>query len=106
MLARQDLIRAWKKKTLRFEPDISIDQINLSSVDLRLGFTFAKQKAQPSVVIRSAQDFDPGDLVENFDLKSPADVFRLRPKEFRLAQTLEKIALPAGFAAHVHGRSS
>jgi len=50
MLARQDLLRAWKRGELRFVPDISVDQINLSSVDLRLGYIFTKQKAQSAVV--------------------------------------------------------
>jgi dCTP deaminase len=105
MLARQDLLRAWKRREILFEPDISLDQISLSSIDLRLGHIFTKQKAQAGVVIRPAQEFDPSDLVENITLAS-GDIFRLRPKEFRLAQTLEKITLPAGLAAHIHGRSS
>lgn len=105
MLARQDLFRAWKKGELRFVPDISVDQINLSSIDLRLGCMFTKQKAQSAVVIRPAQDFDPSDLVHNTILKR-GEIFRLSPGEFGLGQTLEKIRLPARFSAHVHGRSS
>jgi deoxycytidine triphosphate deaminase len=49
--------------------------------------------------------FDPSDFVTNTTLGS-GGIFRLRPKQFRLAQTLEKITLPAGLAAHIHGRSS
>ncbi len=105
MLARQDLVNAWKAKKLRFDPDISIDQINLSSVDLRLGATFTRLKAQPAVVIRPAQDFDPSSLVENFTL-STGQPLRLKPKEFLLGQTLEKIFLPPTCAAQIHGRSS
>ncbi len=98
MLARQDLLRAWEKHELRFDPEISVD-------DLRLGYIFTKQKAQSAVVIRPAQDFDPSDHIENTTLKS-GEVFRLLPNEFCLGQTLEKISLPAKFSAHVHGRSS
>lgn len=105
MLARQDLLQAWAKHEIRFDPDVSVDQINLSSIDLRLGYISTKQKAQSAVVIRPAQDFDPSDHIENTTLK-PGEVFRLPPNEFRLGQTLEKITLPAKYSAHVHGRSS
>jgi len=106
MLARQDLLAAWRRKRIRFEPDISPEQINLSSIDLRLGYIFTRQKAQPSVAIRPAQDFDPSGLVLTETLNGDQDILRLAPKEFVLAQTLEKITLPATLAAHVHGRSS
>ena len=106
MLARQDLIKLWRSGKLCFDPNILIDQINLSSIDLRLGFTFAKHRTQPGVVIRPAQDFDPSQLVENYELSGADDVFRLKPKEFRLGRTLETVSLPATVAAHVHGRSS
>ncbi len=105
MLARQDLFRAWRSGEIRFEPDISPDQISLSSIDLRLGCMFTTQKAHKGLVIRPAQDFDPSNFVKNTTLRS-GGIFRLRPKEFRLAQTLEKITLSAGLAAHIHGRSS
>ncbi len=105
MLARQDLLRAWKKGEIRFEPDISSDQISLSSIDLRLGRIFTKLKAHKHLVIRPAQDFDPSGFVKNTTL-SPGQMFRLRPKEFQLGQTLERITLPASLAAHIHGRSS
>jgi dCTP deaminase len=105
MLARRDLLTAWKNGQIRFDPDISRDQISLSSIDLRLGRIFTKQKAHKGLVIRPAQEFDPSDFVTNTTLGS-GGIFRLRPKQFRLAQTLEKITLPAGLAAHIHGRSS
>jgi dCTP deaminase len=105
MLARRDLLTAWENGKIRFDPDISRDQISLSSIDLRLGCIFTKQRAHKGLVIRPAQEFDPSDFVKNTTLGS-GGIFRLRPKEFRLAQTLEKITLPAGLAAHIHGRSS
>src|SRR5260370_30721886 len=105
MLARQDLLRAWKKGEIRFEPDISPDQISLSSIDLRLGRIFTKLKAHKHLVVRPAQEFDPSGFVRNTTLR-PGQIFRLRSKEFRLGQTLERITLPASLAAHIHGRSS
>jgi len=105
MLARQDLLRAWKRGEIRFEPNISSDQISLSSIDLRLGRIFTKLKAHKHLVVRPAQDFDPSGFVRNTTLRV-GQIFRLRPKEFQLGQTLERITLPASLAAHIHGRSS
>jgi dCTP deaminase len=104
MLAHLDLKRAWKAKQIRFEPDISEEQISLSSIDLRLGRNFATLKSQAKPV-RPTQDFDPSVLVENTNLSS-GKYFRFPPQEFCLAQTLEKITLPTSLAAHIHGRSS
>ena len=107
MLGRDDLLRAWKRKKICFSPDISGEQISLSSVDLRLGFLFTKQKAQEAVVIRPAHKFDPTDHTETEDFSSRSNpIFSLKPKEFKLAQTLERITVPANLAAHVHGKSS
>jgi dCTP deaminase len=105
MLARQDLLRAWKRGEISFQPNISPDQISLSSIDLRLGRIFTKLKAHKGLVVRPAQAFDPSNFVKNTTLP-PGGIFKLRPKEFQLGQTLERITLPANLAAHIHGRSS
>lgn len=105
MLARQDLLKAWKKGEISFEPDISEDQISLSSIDLRLGRIFTKLKSHKRLTIRPAQEFDPSDFVTNTTFKA-GEIFTLRPKEFQLGQTLERITLPSRLAAHIHGRSS
>jgi deoxycytidine triphosphate deaminase len=68
MLARQDLLRAWKRGEILFEPDISPDQISLSSIDLRLGRIFTRLKAHKGLVIRPAQEFDPSHFVKNTTL--------------------------------------
>lgn len=107
MLGRRAILQAWRTKRLRFSPNIRKDQIDLSSVDLRLGFRFTRLKAQRAVVIRPAHDFDPTDLTETEDLSGSKDpLFRIRPGEFVLAQTLETISLPNNLSAHVHGKSS
>lgn len=107
ILGRQDLLTLWKRKKIRFQPDISPDQISLSSIDLRLGFRFTTQKSQRAVVIRPAHDFDPTDLTDTHDFTGDHDpVFRLGPKQFKLGQTLERITVPANLAAQVNGKSS
>jgi dCTP deaminase len=105
MLGERDLLREWKQGGIRFDPNISAEQIGLSSIDLRLGYIFARQKAQPAVVIRPAHDFDPSDQVENFT-RASGEIVQLKPGEFILAQTLEKVSVPSRLAAHVNGKSS
>jgi dCTP deaminase len=107
MLGRQDLLTLWKRKKIRFQPDISPDQISLSSIDLRLGFRFTTQKVQKALVIRPAYDLDPTDITEMRDFTGDSEaIFRLEPKQFKLAQTLERITVPANLAAQVNGKSS
>ena len=111
ILSYRDLVATWKKKQLRFDPDISESQIGLSSIDLRLGHVFARLKPSPGIVVRPARGFDPTDHVEIEDASkggflSGGPIFRLPPGEFRLAFTLEEVTLPPGLAANVQGKSS
>ncbi len=112
ILSRPDLRTAWKTGKIRFRPDISEEQIGLSSIDLRLGYDFTRLKNGHGVKVRPASEgFDPTGLVEHYNLgrrtilgKYP--VFRIMPGEFRLALTLEEVALPGSLAANVQGKSS
>lgn len=111
ILAHNDLVSRWKRRRLRFSPDISLDQIGLSSIDLHLGWVFTRLKERPGVVIQPARGFDPTDLVEHQDLSQVkvlgvAPTFRLPSGEFRLALTLEQISVPNDLAASVQGKSS
>ena len=111
ILSYRDLVAIWKKKQLRFDPDISESQIGLSSIDLRLGHVFARLKPSPGIVVQPARGFDPTDHVEIEDASkggfvSGGPIFRLPPGEFRLAFTLEEVTLPPGLAANVQGKSS
>jgi len=81
MLGREDLLRCGKKKQIRFEPDISPNQIGLSSVDLRLGWLVTTQKAQQAVIIRPAHDFDPTDHTQTTDYRDGREkIIRLKTK--------------------------
>lgn len=104
ILSYRDLVATWKRKQLRFDPDISESQIGLSSIDLRLGHVFARLKPSPGIVVQPARGFDPTDHVEIEDASkggflSGRPIFRLPPGEFRLAFTLEEVTLPPGLAA-------
>lgn len=111
ILAYNDLLKGWKGGRLRFDPNISLSQIGLSSIDLRLGWVFTRLLKKPGVVIQPARGFDPTGLVEHQDF-STIDVlgqpptFVLKPGDFRLAFTLEEITVPNNLAASVQGKSS
>ncbi len=55
--------------------------------------------------MRPAHDFDPSGQVENFTLE-PGQTLQLKPRQFLLAQTLERVFVPPQLAAHVNGKSS
>lgn len=111
ILSQPDLKLAWKKKLIRFSPDITEDQIGLSSIDLRLGYIVTHLKKSNSVIKPAAKGFDPTLLVQNVDLrgKNPRGKpipFRLSPGRLMLAFTLERIEVPDSLAANVQGKSS
>ena len=64
ILSYKDLVSAWKKKRIRFDPDIAEKQIDLSSIDLRLGNVFAKLKPRDGLIVQPARGFDPTDHIE------------------------------------------
>jgi len=111
ILAYDELVSYWRNGTLSFSPNIAIDQIGLSSIDLRLGWVFTRLLPKSGVVIQPARGFDPTNLVEHQDFsktkvlgESPR--LQLPPGQFRLAFTLEEITVPKGLAASVQGKSS
>ncbi len=107
ILSHDHLKRAWKRRQIRFSPDISESQIAESSIDLRLGYVFTKLKPQPKPVRPAAEGFDPGRVTEGHDYESLArPVFKLRPREFMLGFTLEELSVPGWLAANVQGKSS
>jgi dCTP deaminase len=111
ILAYDDLIEAWQNGTLQFSPNVSLDQIGESSIDLRLGWVFTRLKRQAGVVIQPARGFNPTDLVEHQDLSETmvlgkAPPFRIEPQGFFLAFTLEEVTVPKHLAASVQGKSS
>lgn len=62
-------------------------------------------------MIQPARGFDPTDLVEHQDFSTTKVLgqvppFRLPPREFRLAFTLEEVSVPNDLAANVQGKSS
>ncbi|HZY95448.1 MAG TPA: dCTP deaminase [Candidatus Bathyarchaeia archaeon] len=107
ILSHDHLKRAWKRRQIRFSPDIDEGQIAESSIDLRLGYVFTKLRPQPKPVRPAAEGFDPHRVTEsqNYEYLS-RPVFKLRPREFMLGFTLEEVSVPGWLAANVQGKSS
>jgi dCTP deaminase len=112
ILSYEDLKLALKKGQIKFSPNISEDQIGISSIDLRLGYVFTRLKENPGLVVRPAADgFNPTDIVEHENLENKSVLgeqarFKLHPGELKLALTLEEVTVPGSLAANVQGKSS
>jgi dCTP deaminase len=111
ILGRPDLLQIWKSGKLRFDPEIEESQIGLSSIDLRLGFEFSRHKPGAGLRVDPlAEDFDPEPLVETIDYRQVKGFgdqeVVVRPTDFLLARTLEKIFVPPNLYPEIQGRST
>jgi dCTP deaminase len=111
MLGQKELFDAWKKKRIRFSPDIDSTQITIASIDLRLGYEFYKLQDRPGHKINPCLDeFNSEGLfrTENYsgnDALGKPKTFVLAGNEFIVGFTLEEVSLPDNLAASVEGRS-
>ncbi len=90
----KELIR---KGVLGIEP-FSEDQVQCSSLDLRLGREFVRYNGSEVIDVREG--------VKNIEYQKVEDFIEIKPKEFLLATTVEYIRLPSHITAFVEGRSS
>ena len=112
ILSDEEIWEAIRTEQLRFDPPLSPIQVGPSSIDLRLGNTFTSfPEPEPgfTTIVDLNSDIDIeaglqkyGDTVHVRD----GEAFILRPSEFVLAYTLERIRLSNSLAARVEGRSS
>ncbi len=114
ILSQPDLRQAVKCKKIVFDPPLEENQWGEASVDLRLGFSFTRLKELPGLKISVAQGLgslgDSGfwdtvvlDELDPFGRKNTMD---LKPNDFFLAFTHEKITLPNDLIALIEGRST
>jgi dCTP deaminase len=75
------------------------------SIDLHLGNTFAICRKAPAYLSAVNIDHSLWDSVDLWD-HSEQDVYVLEPGKFVLAQTLERVYIPADLVGLVEGRSS
>jgi dCTP deaminase len=103
VLSRPDILSYLEPGRLRFAPEISLDQVAQVSVDLRLGRKFSQLREPPGWL--TAIKVDPS-LWTSSDLwdHREQETFRLKPGEFVLAQTLERVGLPNDVMGLVEGR--
>ena len=116
VLSDASIKKLLKEGAIGIDPPPSSDQYASSALDLRLGNEFHRYKPQlvgqqgVDVVIRFGQ-FDykrlAGEYIEKVPLDSNGGVV-LKPGDFRLCTTAEKITLPrrSNVAARVEGRST
>ncbi len=104
ILSRNEIISLWKKKIIKFEPDIKLSQIGLCSIDLRIGTNFSKLKHNPGITINPTSTIAAG-LYDEFEIDVGSS-FRIEGNQFVLGTTYEKITLPNNILAMVEGRST
>ncbi len=106
VLSKPDILQYVQTGRLRFTPAITPDRIAQVSIDLSLGHKFTTFKQDPPAYL-SAIHVDPS-LWDSLDLweRTEAEVFRLHPGKFVLAQTLERVTIPEDLVGLVEGRSS
>lgn len=105
ILSRPDILRYIESGKLTSEPAIPTDHVDQVSIDLRLGRKFTTFKEPPAFIPAIHVDhslWQSADLWEHHE----GDTFRLEPRQFVLAQTLERICIPEDLVGLVEGRSS
>ncbi len=77
---------------------LSPEQIQCSSVDLRLGKEFARYSSGSLIDVKLGSG--------NLKIEKVREFIDIKPKEFLLATTVEYVKLPPDLTAFVEGRSS
>lgn len=112
ILSDRDIEIALREGHIVIEPlDDPENQIQPASVDLRLGEEFILIRPKKKVRLKRLKPsfIDTADLTtaEEFTTRVTAkDGFILKPGEFALGTTLERVVIPEHIAARVEGRSS
>jgi dCTP deaminase len=105
VLSKQDILEYIREGRLVIDPPVAETRISQVSVDLKLGNNFSCFKEPPAYLPAIHVDrsvWDSADLWQH----QTADVYRLLPGQFVLAQTLERVRIPADLVGLVEGRSS
>ncbi len=105
VLSKRDILQYLNDGRLVIEPGVPPERIKQVSIDLKLGRNFSCFKQPPAYL--PAIHVDPS-LWSSSDLweHRETDTYRLAPGQFVLAQTLERVRIPADLVGLVEGRSS
>ncbi|MEK6843552.1 MAG: dCTP deaminase [Candidatus Micrarchaeota archaeon] len=102
MLSRIEILRAMKKKEIRIAP-FEKSALGAVTIDLRLGDEFVIFKKSRAIFVREETV-----LPKNYARKKllgPHDVLHLKPGQFVLGITKERIGLCGKIAGRIEGRS-
>lgn len=116
ILSNVEILRALESGAIRIESIAGRDPtrapFNTTSVDLRLGPRLSRPKAVPAGIDLRKGKIAPF-LAANCDhfTATPEQPYQLKPGEFILGQTIERVAFPIGsegkcYSARVEGKSS
>ena len=109
ILSDRDIFNEIEQGGLKFDPMIEPTQVSTSSIDLRLAYRFTIPRKPVSGVFLT---IDPGKVSpeEVFSqyadevIVSPGEKFDLKPGDFVLGYTLERVEVPDYLAARIEGR--
>lgn len=104
ILSDRDIKKIIESGRLRFQPNLSADQIGPASVDLKLGPTFKVFKTRRNTLLDLKNGL-PEDFTESYTMKS-GEPFILHPHGFILAATREYLSVPADLVVRVEGKST
>lgn len=109
--SRDDIKEALEQGILAIDPVPDNSMYSTSSVDLRLAssFTIFDQASDDSGVYVTAGVSDPEDIAAQYGTRreiSSSGYLELKPGQFVLAYTVERVELPLHLAARVEGKSS
>ena len=114
ILSQPQIREAVERGEIRFEPPLEPRQWGPASIDLRLGFKFAKFRSAPNVTFSMTGGIGPIAETGLWDEETfePTDRFGkkrkyvLEPDEFILALTHEHVWMPRNLIRMVKGRRS
>ena len=98
------MINLWKKKRIRFEPNIDESQISLCSIDLKLGNNCTNLEENPGITVKPSISKAAG--LFKTEIIEEGKSLKVKAHSLVLATTYEKITLPNNIAAMVEGRST
>jgi dCTP deaminase len=105
LLSRPDIEKAIRAKHLRFAPEIDLGRIKQVSVDMPLGRQFTEFLPPPDHIHAVRMSDSIWEAPGIWDRKEQ-DEYVLRPGQFVLAQTQERVCLPNYLSGLIEGRSS
>lgn len=109
ILTKKEILERIKKGELVFDPPLDKFQVQPSSIDLRLGFTFLVPKTWEMVPSgRVALYTEYGEAKTHFDVVEleEGQCFEILPRELVVVSTLESLRLPSDLMGVLYPRSS